>query len=189
MPEATLPEATSTEATSTKAAIDRSGREVLIGKVVGVFGIRGELKIASHTEPVAAILNYQPWTLRLGQSDTVIDNVKGRANAHGVVAKFPDLDDRNDAEKLIGAEVWVPRSVLRQTKPGDYYWVDLEGLRVRTTDGVDLGVVSHLLATGANDVLVVQGERERLIPFVLDHYVMAVDLDAGTMTVDWDPEF
>lgn len=176
-------------ATSPETETNRSGREVLIGKVVGVFGIRGELKIASYTDPVAAILSYQPWTLRQGQTDTLIDNVKGRANAHGVVAKFPDLDDRNDAEKLVGAEVWVPRSVLPPSKPGDYYWVDLEGLRVRTIDGVDLGVVSHLLATGANDVLVVQGERERLIPFVLDHYVTAVDLGAGTMTVDWDPEF
>ena len=73
--------------------------------------------------------------------------------------------------------------------PGEYYWVDLEGLRVVTVEGVELGHVAHMLSTGANDVMVVHGERERLLPFVQPDYVKGVDFDTGTVTVDWDPEF
>jgi len=78
---------------------------------------------------------------------------------------------------------------LPPPKKGEVYWVDLEGLKVRTTDGVLLGTVSHLFATAANDVVVVQGERERLIPFIKDRFVKSVDVDGGEIVVDWDPEF
>ena len=73
--------------------------------------------------------------------------------------------------------------------PGEYYWADLEGLRVVTLDGVELGTVDHLFATGANDVLVVHGARERLLPFVRGTVVVEIDLDARLLRVDWDPEF
>ena len=80
-------------------------------------------------------------------------------------------------------------SALPSTRPGEYYWADLVGLEVRTLDGVDLGRIEQLFETGSNDVIVVQGERERLIPYIWDQVVREVDLDAGTMLVDWDPEF
>lgn len=89
----------------------------------------------------------------------------------------------------MGAEVFVSRSLLPATAPGEFYWNDLEGLRVRTIEGVELGTVSHLFATGANDVLVVKGERERLVPFIRDSVVREIDIAAGTIVVDWDPEF
>ncbi|MCA1713656.1 MAG: ribosome maturation factor RimM, partial [Gammaproteobacteria bacterium] len=88
-----------------------------------------------------------------------------------------------------GTEVCVARAVLPPPRPGEYYWVDLEGLRVVNVDGVDFGTVSHLFATGANDVLVAQGERERLIPFLEPDYIRSVDFDAGVITVDWDADF
>ena len=89
-----------------------------------------------------------------------------------------------------GTEIYVPRSALPPPSPGEYYWVDLEGMRVVTVEGVDFGTVSHIFATGANDVLVARNdERERLIPFVQPQYVTSVDFDAGVVTVDWDPEF
>ena len=89
-----------------------------------------------------------------------------------------------------GYLLWfVPREALPPPKPGEYYWVDLEGLRVRNVEGADFGVVSHLFSTGANDVLVAHGDRERMIPFVLPDYIVSIDFDAGLVTVDWDPEF
>jgi 16S rRNA processing protein RimM len=89
-----------------------------------------------------------------------------------------------------GTEIYVPRSALPPPKAGEYYWVDLEGLRVVTTEGVSLGTVSHLFSTGANDVLVARDDtRERMIPFVLPQYVVSVDFEANLVTVDWDPEF
>jgi 16S rRNA processing protein RimM len=91
--------------------------------------------------------------------------------------------------RWIGADIRVDRALLPKPKPGEFYWIDLEGLRVRTTEGVELGTVSHLFATAANDVMVVKGERERLIPFIRDRFVTEVDIDGGTLVVDWDPEF
>ena len=164
-------------------------RRVLIGRVVGVFGVRGELKLESYTEPTGALLRYQPWIFVHNGVESVLAGARGRDNPRGVVATIPGVDDRDAAQALVGSEIWVARSVLPKSGPSDYYWVDLEGLRVETTDGVDLGQVSHLFATGANDVLVVRGEREHMIPFVLDHYVVSIDLDAGRMLVDWDAEF
>ena len=99
------------------------------------------------------------------------------------------IEDRDAAEALRGTEILVPRQALPPAAPGEYYWIDLEGLRVVTVEGVPLGEVSHLLSTGANDVMVVRGERERLLPFVQPDYVKAVDFETGTVTVDWDPEF
>jgi 16S rRNA processing protein RimM len=93
------------------------------------------------------------------------------------------------AEALRGTEILVPREALPPPAPGEYYWVDLEGLRVVNVDGTDFGTVSHLFSTGANDVLVARGDRERLIPFVDPDYVRSVDFEAGVVTVDWDPEF
>ena len=86
------------------------------------------------------------------------------------------------ATALRGTEILVPREALPPPAPGEYYWVDLEGLRVVTVEGVTLGEVSHLLSTGANDVMVVRGERERMLPFVQPDYVKSVDFESGTIT-------
>ena len=171
--------------------IDTSGRRILLGRLHGGFGVRGEVKLESFTEPPAAILRYQPWTLRDAQGrESVVTGARGRETGKSVVAVLPGVDDRDAADALRGAEIHVDRACLPPPKPGEYYWVDLEGLRVATVDGVDLGTVSHLFPTGANDVLVTRGgDRERMIPFVVPDYVVSVDFDAGVVTVDWDPDF
>ena len=97
--------------------------------------------------------------------------------------------DRDAAESWVGAQIWVERSALPKLPQGEYYWADLEGLSVETVEGVVLGVVSHLFATGANDVVAVKGERERLIPFVQPDVIRSIDLAQERMVVDWDPEF
>lgn len=165
------------------------GRRILLGRVAGAFGVRGEIRLVSWTEPRTAIFKYQPWLLRAGETEREVSGVRGRDTGKHLVATFPDVVDRDQAEALAGAEVWVPRDRLPPPRPGEYYWVDLEGLEVWTLEGVRLGQVSHLFDTGANAVMVVAGERERLLPFVMDQYVMSVDFDAGRITVDWDPEF
>jgi 16S rRNA processing protein RimM len=106
-----------------------------------------------------------------------------------LVAAIPDCVDRDRAAALVGAEIWVERGRLPRAKPGEFYWCDLEGLEVVNEAGIVLGTVSHLFATGANDVLVVKGERERLIPYVPGEVVKQVDLEAQRMRVDWDAEF
>lgn len=169
--------------------MDGTERRILLGRVVGLFGVRGELKLESYTDPRDAIFRYQPWTLRSGAGEHPAAGVTGRDNGRNVIARFPGIADRDRAQALIGAEIWVSRSALPPPGPGEYYWVDLEGLAVSTVEGVELGTVSHLFATGANDVMVVRGERERMVPFVIGDYVKSVDLEAGRIVVDWDPEF
>jgi 16S rRNA processing protein RimM len=163
---------------------------ILIGKVVGVFGIKGWVKLQSHTDPREALFDYLPWILRHRGIERQIDKIEGRAQGRGLVASFPGIDTRDAAEGLVGAEILVQRAVLPKPRPGEYYWVDLEGLAVQTVEGQPLGRVSHLFPTGANDVLVVvDGEHERLVPFLMDDVIKRVDFDAGLIVVDWDPDF
>ena len=166
------------------------GKRVLLGRIHGAFGVRGELKLESFTDPVRGILGYQPWILRDARGvERELAGARGRETAKGLVATLPGVDDRDAADALRGTEVWVPRAVLPPPAEGEYYWVDLEGLRVVNLEGADFGTVSHLFATGANDVLVAQGDRERMIPFLQPDVVRSVDFGTGVVTVDWDADF
>lgn len=165
-------------------------RFVLVGRILGAFGVRGEVKLQSFTDPQRAILGYQPWSLRTEQGgERELSGARGRDTAKGIVATLPDVADRDAAEALRGTEVWVSRTKLPPPSPGEYYWVDLEGLRVVNAEGVAFGTVSHLFSTGANDVLVVQGERERMLPFVQPDVIQSVDFEVGLIRVDWDADF
>ena len=164
-------------------------RRILIGRMVGAFGVSGEIKCQSFADPPQRLLKYKPLLLVHEGRERPLEGLKGRMTAKGPVIRLPDVDDRDAAEALRGAELWVTRSQLPEAKPGEYYWIDLEGLRVRNREGVDFGTVSHLFETPANPVMVVVGERERLIPSLLDRFVDAVDLDAGEIRVDWDADF
>ena len=167
-------------------------RRVEIGRIVAVHGVRGGLKLESWTEPRTRIFDYQPWTLVLPDgSRQPMQGVNGHRHGKGLLATLPDVEDRDRAMALIGARIEVPRSALPEPDSGEYYWADLEGLQVLNMENVDLGRVDHVLATGANDVLVLIDEsgRKRLLPFVPDIFIKEVDLAAGRMRVDWDPEF
>lgn len=165
-------------------------RRILLGRVVGAFGVRGEIKLESWTEPRSAIFRYQPWIVRSPSGvETTVEGVRGRDSGKHLVARFPGVEDRDVVEAMRGTEIYVARSALPPPKPDEYYWVDLEGLDVKTTEGVALGQVSHLFSTGANDVVVVRGDRERMIPFVQPDFVKSVDFEANLVVVDWDPEF
>jgi len=161
--------------------------EVLLGHIAGVHGIRGWVKIHSLTEPREAIFEYQPWLL--GEPQKAVRVSEGKKHGNRLIALLEDIDTREQAEALIGKEIRVYREQLPELSGGQYYWADLVGLAVRLEDGRNLGRIESILATGANDVMVVKGDRERLIPFVTDQYVKSVDLDAGIVLVDWDPDF
>lgn len=166
-----------------------SGGRVVLGRIVGLYGVRGWVKVFSHTQPRENIVEYPVWLIRRGEAWQQVPLEAGRRHGKGVIAKLAGVDDRDAAAGLLEAEVAVPREALPPAGSEEYYWADLEGLEVKTRDGVHLGRVSHLLETGANDVLVVRGERERLIPYTPGRAVERVDLESGLITVDWDPEF
>ena len=158
--------------------------QVVLGRISGLFGVRGWLKVYSYTEILTSILDYPVWQVngkpfRLEQ---------GKAHGKGIVAKLAGLDDRDKAAELIGSDITVSRDQLPQAGEDEYYWSDLEGLDVVTRDGDALGKVAYLFATGANDVMTVKGERERLLPFIGD-VILEVNLTDGVITVDWDKDF
>ncbi|MEJ2059743.1 MAG: ribosome maturation factor RimM [Gammaproteobacteria bacterium] len=164
-------------------------KRVVLGRVSGLYGVKGWVKVFSETQPRENILSYSPWQLKI-QGEWQTRTVEtGRRQGKGVVAKLEGCDERDAAAALMGAEIAVSRDQLPPLESGEYYWADLVGLQVETLDGVPLGVVDHLFETGANDVVVVKGARERLIPFVRPEVVREIDLAAGRMRVDWDPEF
>jgi 16S rRNA processing protein RimM len=165
-------------------------RMITVGRLHGAFGVRGEMKLESFTDPIHAIARYVPWILRDARGgERSCEGVKVRAGGKGLIVTLPGIADKDAADVLRGIEVLVPRSVLPPPAPGEYYWVDLEGMRVINAEGVDFGRVSHMFATGANDVLVAQGERERMIPFVQPDFIRDVDFQAGVVIVDWDADF
>ncbi|HEX5513662.1 MAG TPA: ribosome maturation factor RimM [Gammaproteobacteria bacterium] len=163
---------------------------VVVGTIVGLYGVRGWVRVMSHTQPRENLLEYKQWRLGRHGAWRPATVEAGQAHGKGLVVKLQECADRDQARSLIGTEIAVPRSELAPPADGEYYWVDLVGLRVETLAGQALGVVDYLFETGANDVLVVRGDdRERLIPFVTEQVVKQVDLVGGIIRVDWDPTF
>jgi 16S rRNA processing protein RimM len=160
-----------------------------MGRISGLYGVRGWVKVYSYTDPRENILNYATWHLRRQDRWVPVKLADGRGQGKGVVAHLEGYDDRDAAAALVGTTIAVLRSELPATGEGEYYWSDLIGLRVINRQGVELGTVADLMETGANDVLVVKGERERLIPYTPGEAVQSVDLAAGLLTVDWDADF
>jgi len=167
---------------------DGPERLVALGRVSGLFGVRGWVKVHSDTRPRENILRYSPWYLLRGGRWRAYEVLAGRPQGKTLVAHLRGCDDREQARRLMGATIAVRRSQLGGDEDG-YFWTDLEGLEVVTAEGRVLGVVDHLMETGANDVLVVRGERERLIPWLPEQVILSVDLEAGCIRVDWDPDF
>jgi len=167
---------------------------IVIGKIVSVHGVRGDVKIYSFTDPIDNLLGYRRWTLRRGDEVKQVELVKGRLQGKILVATLKGLTDREEARTYADFEICIPRSELPQLTGDDYYWYQLQGLTIINQVEQVLGRVDYLLETGANDVMVVKpfdgslDDRERLLPYT-DQCVLKIDLDAGEMRVEWDADF
>lgn len=165
----------------------RPEQMVPLGYVSGVHGVKGWVKVHSWTEPREEILKYRPWYM--GEEYQALEVVEGRAQSKTIVARIPGIDDRESARTLVGIQISVKREQLPDLHGKSWYWSDLVGLQVTNTAGVVLGTIEQMMETGAHDVMVVSGDRQRLIPFVNGPYVKSVDLEDGNVVVDWDPDF
>ena len=164
-------------------------RPVILGRISGLYGVRGWVKVYSYTEPRETLLEYSNWLVGGPGAWTALEVAEARTHGRTLVARFAATEDRDAAAAYVGADVAVPRESLPATEEGEYYWSDLEGLEVRHRDGRILGRVSRMLGTGAHDVMAVCAEgqdREILVPFVPGEFVVAVDLDNGVIDVDWE---
>ena len=196
---------------------DNASDKIILGRITGVYGVKGWLKIFSYTDPMESILDYSPWYIRAENRKrapwTEVKLEAGKRHAKTVVVKLENCNDRDLAMTYIGSEVAIEQEQLEPLKgKNEYYWRDLFGLRVVNQQGIELGVVKTLMETGVNDVLVVVSEKdmaekemaeketankegteaeykERLIPWTMDNAIIAVDLEHGVITVVWDPDF
>ena len=190
--------------------VDQASEKVLLGRITGVYGVKGWVKVFSYTDPMEAIVDYSPWFIRAENRNPDRENraawtkVKlkaGKRQAKTVIAKLENCNDRDAAMAYIGTEIAIEEQQLEElTQQDEFYWRDLIGLRVINQQDVELGVVKSLMETGANDVLVVVSEIdtedgvnketvERLIPWTMNNAIIAVDLEHKVIEVDWDPDY
>ena len=168
---------------------DKSGF-IVIGKFVGVYGIRGSLKIQSFTRPKVNIFTYSPWLIKQNGDWQGMQLMEGKPRGKGLIASIAGITDRDEAMALVGSEIAIKSDQLAEPKEGEYYWHDLINLQVINGQNEILGIVTELLETGANDVLVVEADRQRrLIPYVKDVYIKDIDLEQGIMQVDWRSDY
>jgi len=160
-----------------------------VGRIGRPHGVRGWVRIDAATRPPESILEFRHWWLGDAEHAECHEVVAAQQQSGRIIARLQGIEDREAAAALRQLRIWVPRAALPPLAEDEWYWADLIGLRVETRDGTDLGSVDSLLETGANDVLVVAGERERLIPWIQGEVVVSVDLSARRIVVDWDPEF
>ncbi len=162
--------------------------QIVVGKIGAPYGVRGWVKLHSFTEPAENLFSY-PLLLSTKGGWQTIKIEQFKAHADTFVAKVVGIEDRDQAALLTNAEVAVQRADLPSPESGEYYWADLIGLNVYNQDNVCLGQVVDFFATGANDVIVIRGEHgEHLLPYVLDEFIVSIDLDKQRMDVHWELE-
>lgn len=161
---------------------------VVMGRIAAPFGVLGWVKVQPFSEEIDGLLDFPVWHLGRGAQWREVKVLEAHVQGKILVARLPGCNDRDAAAALKGLEVAVPREALPQAAENEYYWSDLIGMDVENAQGVALGKVADMMGTGANDVLVVEGERERLIPFVRQ-VVLEVDLNARRLRVDWGADY
>jgi len=170
----------------------RSHGRVSLGRIGAPHGIKGWVRLHSHTQPKENILEYRQLYTPAGER-LEFDEI--RAHGKGFIAHVVGYDTPETSRVLTGLELSVDRDSLPALESGEYYWHELVGLTVTTTGGEELGRVDQMIETGANDVLVVvstdssMDDRERLIPYLPDRVVRQVDVQAGTLLVDWQTDW
>lgn len=162
---------------------------IFLGRVSGLFGVRGWIKVYSETSPRENILKYRSWILRDTTGEQSYEVQQGKRQGKSVVALLDGFTDRTAAEALVGAEIFILPDQLESLARDEYYWLDLIGCQVVNQQQEVLGEVAHLMETGANDVMVVQRHgKEQLIPFI-DPWVVDVDIENRSIVVDWEVDF
>ena len=155
-----------------------------MGRVVAPYAIKGWIKLQTFTEHLDGLLGYPVWRLGRNGNWREYRLLDGKVHGQYLLAGLEGVNDRDASEALQGMEVAVLREEMPEADADEYYWDEMIGLEVANIQGEALGRVVGLLETGAHDVLQVQGERMRLIPFV-EAYIQSVDVAAGKIVVDW----
>ena len=162
---------------------------IIIGRLGAAHGVQGWMKLHSFTQPKENIFSYHPWLIQINSRWETVNNITSRQQGSGFIVKLPKLVNRDQAQEYTNTDIAINRAQLPELGENEFYWSDLQGLTAINESGIILGTVDHLIETGANDVLVIKGKKEHLIPYLLGQFVKKVDLLEKTIHVDWDPEF
>lgn len=160
---------------------------VVLGRIGAPHGLLGWVKVQSFTQPLEGIVSYGPWELARGARLGRRAVLEWKRAGSGIAVKLEGIASREEAQALTGAEILVERSELPEPGPDEFYWHDLMGLEAFSPTGVPLGRVTGVLELPAHPVLVLRGERERLVPLVPDR-LAGIDIEAGRLTLDWHPD-
>ncbi|ABM05052.1 16S rRNA processing protein RimM [Psychromonas ingrahamii 37] len=175
--------------------MSKKAEPIVIGKFGAVHGIKGWLKVHSYTDDPESIFEYKPLLMKSKGQFQEVNIADWKRHSNGFVAKIVGFDVREEAQALVGLELLVDSDKLPNLEE-DFYWRDLIGCQVKTDNGYDLGVVTEIMETGSNDVLVVKansndafGQKERLIPFIDKQVISNVDITSKLIQVNWEPDF
>ncbi|MCK4608309.1 MAG: ribosome maturation factor RimM [Gammaproteobacteria bacterium] len=162
-------------------------KKIVIGRFGKTYGIKGWLQIISFTDPKEKILTYKPWYIRQNQTWQEIIPENSAQHAQKIVVKLSKIETPQDARSYTNLDIAIDHEQLPELPADEYYWTDLEGLTVIDTNGNKLGIVDHLMATGANDVFVVTdaNKQQHLIPY-LDQVIVKINLEQKTILVEWE---
>ena len=169
--------------------MDNNNEWLVIGRFGRPHGIKGFITVVSFTEPRENILNYTHWHVGINNQWQPLNVLETKVNNKFILAQVEGYTEREQVARLTNIEIAVKSEQLQELKPDEYYWHQLVGLNVVNQQGEALGVVTEIMATGSNDVLVVVGERRHLIPFLPDDVIINIDSSQRLITVDWDSDF
>lgn len=169
--------------------MDKAIEWVVVGRFGRPHGIKGLVTIISFTEPRDNLMQYKHWHARVDNQWQPIDLLHLEMNNKHILASVKGYQEREDVARLTNIDIAIDRTQLPALNPGEYYWHELEGMQVVTKQGDLLGTVIEIMATGANDVLVVVGEKRYLIPYLLDKVIININDSRREITVDWDVDF
>lgn len=162
---------------------------IIVGQLGKTYGVAGWLKLNSFTSPFDNILDYDPWYYQKDGKWVVLPVIDKQLQGNYIVVHLENINSPEAARLKTGTDIAIQRSQLPKLSKDEYFWCDLVGLNVITTTSLALGVVDRLFDSGANDILVIQGEKEHLIPYIKNHFIVQVNLPERLITVDWDPDF
>lgn len=177
------------------ASLDNDGKLVVLGQFGKIHGLKGWLKLNSFTSPLENILDYPQLSAVIDRKRTTLKIDQFRRQAKGLLVHVDGYDDPESARRLTGVELWVRTDTMPELTDGEFYWHQLLGMRVVNQQAELFGQVTKLMETGANDVLVITptedslDDRERLVPYLVDTVIVAVDLDGKTITVNWGADY
>jgi len=158
---------------------------IIVGRIGSAYGVQGWAKVISYTDPKENILNYTPWQLSINGNWHTVRLLEGKQHGNGLIVHIEGYHNPEAIRQIVNTEIGIQQEQLPKLPAGEYYWSDLIGLEVINTQDEVLGVITSLFETGANDVIIVKGEKEVLLPYI-PQVVLSVDLEQKQMRVDWE---